>query len=175
MFSGTITYDLVWALFKPNTIAYTTTYGNKDDPRCFKVDYCYEQENWMTLEKNWMIEGRYLEYDGKVFGFGDHYVPIRQFRGSKKITNLGTYPLDFHKTPDTLREQLIERGKKFVTLQGMNYMFHCGLGYLKHKSTVLKHNINGRVMIDPGIFRRLHPNYLLSYIKQVSGRIKSSR
>ncbi|KAL5400184.1 hypothetical protein PMIN06_000096 [Paraphaeosphaeria minitans] len=163
--AGTITYDLVWALFKPNTIAYTTTYGNKDDPRCFKVDYCYEQENWMTLEKNWMIEGRYLEYDGKVFGFGDHFVPIRQFRGSKKISNLGTYPLEFHKDPDTLREQLIERGKKFVALQGMNYMFHCGLGYLKHKNTVLKHNINGRVMIDPAIFRRLHPNYLLSYIK----------
>jgi hypothetical protein len=50
----------------------------------------------------------------------------------------------------------------------MNYVRQDGLGYLKHKNTVLKHNINGRVMVDPAIFRRLHPNYPLSYIKQVS-------
>ncbi|KAF1968576.1 hypothetical protein BU23DRAFT_479942 [Bimuria novae-zelandiae CBS 107.79] len=163
--AGTITYDLVWALFKPNTIAYTPTYGNKDDPRCFKVDYCYEQENWMTDEKNWMIEGRYLEYDGKVFGFGEHYVAIRQFRGSRKIANLSAYPLEFHEDPEKLTELLIERGKKFVSLRGMKYMRHDGLGYVKHKNTVRKNHINGRVMIDPAIFRRLIPNYPLSYIK----------
>lgn len=168
MLLGTVIYDLVWALFKPNTIAYTTTYGNKDDPRCFRVDYCYEQENWLTGEKNWMIEGRYLEYDGKVFGFGEHYVSIGEFRGSKKISNLNAYPMKFHKNPDKLREELIERGKKFVSMQGMNYVRQDGLGYLKYKNTVKKHNINGRVMVDPAIFRRLHPNYPLSYIRQVS-------
>ncbi|KAJ4289132.1 hypothetical protein N0V90_011474 [Kalmusia sp. IMI 367209] len=163
--AGTITYSLVWALFKPNTIAYTPTYGNKDDPRCFKVDYCYDTEDWFG-NKKWNIEGRYLEYDGKVFGFGDHYVAIPAFRGPKKITNLGAYPLKFHKNPEALKDQLTERGKKFVALQGMNYRFHNGLGYQKIKRTVAKININGRVMVDPAIFRRLNPNYPLSYIKQ---------
>src|SRR4051812_3105779 len=37
--AGNISFDLLWALFKPNTIAYTPTYGSGDDPRCFKVDY----------------------------------------------------------------------------------------------------------------------------------------
>lgn len=163
--AGTITYNLVWALFKPNTIAYTPTYGNKDDPRCFKVDYCYEEEDWFG-NKKWNIEGRYLEYDGKVFGLGDYFLQIQAFKGPKKITSLAAHPLSFHKDPEGLREQLIERGKKFVALQGMNYRFHDGLGYMKVKRSVAKFNLNGRVMVDPAIFRRVNPNYPLSYIKQ---------
>jgi hypothetical protein len=163
--AGTITYNLAWALFKPNTVAYTPTYGNKDDPRCFKVDSCYEEEDWFG-NKKWNIEGRYLEYDGKVFGLGDHFVQIAAFKGHRKIANLAAYPLDFHKDPETLREQLIERGKKFVALQGQNYRVQNGLGYMKVKRTVAKFNINGRVMVDPATFRRINANYPLSYIKQ---------
>lgn len=53
-----------------------------------------------------------------------------------------------------------------MALQGMNYRFHKGLGYMKVKRSVAKININGRVMVDPAIFRRINPNYPLSYIKQ---------
>ncbi|KAF2639508.1 hypothetical protein P280DRAFT_401901 [Massarina eburnea CBS 473.64] len=162
--AGTIPYNLVWALFKPNTIAYTPTYGNKDDPRCFKVDYCYEEEDWFG-NKKWTIEGRYLEYDGKVFGLGDHFVQIAAFKGHRKISGLGAYPLAFHKEPEALRQRLVERGKKFVALQGMNYRVQKGLAYMKVKRTVMKFIINGRVMIDPALFRRMNANYPLSYIK----------
>lgn len=162
--AGTITYNLVWALFKPNTIIYTPTYGNKDDPRCFKVDYCYEEEDWFG-HKKWNIEGRYLEYDGKVFGLGDIFIEIHSFKGPRRIANVDAYPLSYHKNPEALREQLIERGKKFVALQGMNYRLQTGLAYMKWRRTVKKFNINGRVMVDPALFRRLNANYPLSYIK----------
>lgn len=95
--AGTITYDLVWALFKPNTIAFTPTYGNKDDPRCFRVDFSYEYESWLTQAKSLVVDGRYLEYDGKAFGLGDHQVQIQAFKGHKKITSLSAYPLKYHK------------------------------------------------------------------------------
>jgi hypothetical protein len=98
--AGTITYDLVWALFKPNTIAFTPTYGNKDDPRCFKVDSSYEYESWLTQAKSLVVDGRYLEYDGKSFGLGDHQVQIQAFKGHKKITSLAAYPLQYHKDPE---------------------------------------------------------------------------
>jgi hypothetical protein len=97
--AGTITYDLCWALFKPNTIAFAPTYGNKDDPRCFKVDVTYEYESWLTGAKSWVVDGRYLEYDGKVFGLGDHQVQISAFKGHKKITSLAAYPLEYHEDP----------------------------------------------------------------------------
>lgn len=163
--AGTITYDLVWALFKPNTIAYTPTYGNKDDPRCFRVDFSYEYESWLTQAKSLVVDGRYLEYDGKSFGLGDHQVQIQAFKGHKKITSLSAYPLKYHKDPEGIKKQLIDRGMKFVALQGMNYRLQKGIAYMKHKNSVVRFNINGRVMIDPAIFRRINPNYQLSYIK----------
>lgn len=65
-----------------------------------------------------------------------------------------------------MKELLIERGKKFVALQGMSYRLQKGIAYMKVKNTIAKFNINGRVMVDPAIFRRIQPNYPLSYIKQ---------
>lgn len=97
--AGTITYELCWALFKPNTIVYTPTYGNKEDPRCFKVEQCFEYESWLSGAKSCCIDGKYLEYDGQVFGFGDHQAEIKAFKGHKKITSLVAYPLIYHKDP----------------------------------------------------------------------------
>lgn len=47
----------------------------------------------------------------------------------------------------------------------MNYRLQKGIAYMKHKNSVVRFNINGRVMIDPAIFRRINPNYQLSYLK----------
>ncbi|KAF2101519.1 hypothetical protein NA57DRAFT_34333 [Rhizodiscina lignyota] len=162
--AGNITFDLLWALFKPNTLAYTTTYGSLDDPRCFKVDYAYKEQSFIRGEW-YSIEGRYLEYDGKHFGLGDFSINVDSFKGPRKITSLATYPLQYHKEPEKVKEQLVERGKKFVMMQGMNYKFHKGLAFVKKKKAVAKVTINGRVMIDPAIFRRINPNYPISVIK----------
>lgn len=47
----------------------------------------------------------------------------------------------------------------------MSYRLQKGIAYMKVKNTIAKFNINGRVMVDPAIFRRIQPNYPLSYIK----------
>lgn len=111
------------------------------------------------------IEGRYLEYDGKTFGMGTMEVEVEQFKGPRKISSLACYPLKYHKDSDALRQQLIERGKKFVALKGMNYRFHKGMGFYKKKRQIIKVNINGRVMVDPAIHRRINPNYPISTVK----------
>lgn len=56
--AGNITFDLLWALFKPNTIAYSTTYGSVDDPRCFKVDYSSKESNFMRGDW-YLVQGKY--------------------------------------------------------------------------------------------------------------------
>ncbi|KAI9841976.1 MAG: hypothetical protein M1837_007542 [Sclerophora amabilis] len=162
--SNLITFDLLWALFKPNTIAYTPTYGNADEPRAFKVEYATKESSFMR--GTWYsIEGRYLEYDGKSFGMGTLDVDVESFKGARKITGLATYPLKYHKDEEKLKQQLIERGKKFVALKGMKYRFHKGMGFYKKKRAVIKVNINGRIMVDPAIHRRINPNYPISPVK----------
>ncbi|KAI1463822.1 uncharacterized protein F4812DRAFT_232336 [Daldinia caldariorum] len=162
--NGLITFDLLWALWKPNTLAYTTTYGSVDEPRVFKVEVAEKHYSIMRGEF-YYIEGKYFEYDGKQFGYGSMAQEIPEFRGARKITSLGCYPLKYHKNEAQLRKDLIERGKKFVNLAGVNYKSHQGMAYHKKKKSVIKVNINGRVMIDPAIHRRINPNYPVSLVR----------
>lgn len=161
---GLITFDLLWALWKPNTLAYTATYGSHDEPRIFKVDLA-EKHKHITKGEFYFIDGKYFEYDGKQFGYGHMVEEIPEFKGAKKITSLNCYPLKYHKSEEKLREDLIERGKKFVTLAGMQYKSHQGLAYYKKKRAIVKVNINGRVMIDAAIHRRINPNYPISIVR----------
>lgn len=159
-----ITFDLLWALYKPNTIAYTSTYGNQDEPRAFKIEYATKESSFMKGQW-YSIEGRYLEYDGKSFGMGTMAAEVEFFKGVRKITSLGCYPLKYHREAEEVKAKLIERGKKFVALCGMNYRFHKGMAFYKKKRTIIKVNINGRVMVDPAIHRRINPNYPISTVR----------
>ncbi|KAJ5080863.1 ATPase AAA-type core [Penicillium angulare] len=162
--ANTITFDLLWALYKPNTIAYTPTYGNADEPRAFKIEYAVKESSFMKGQ--WYdVEGRYLEYDGKDFGFGNMSAEVESFKGARKITSLACYPLQYHSDPEGLRTRLVERGKRFVALRGMNYRFHKGMAFYKKKRQVGKVNIESRVMIDPAIHRRINPNYPISTVR----------
>jgi hypothetical protein len=90
---------------------------------------------------------------------------IGDFRGARKIASLNCYPLQYHKNESRLRKDLIERGKKFVALSGVHYKGHQGLAYYKKKKSVIKVNINGRIMVDPNIHRRINPNYPISLVR----------
>ena len=159
-----ISFDLIWALFKPGSIIYTTTYGDSDQPRAFKLDYATKESHFM--KGTWYsIEGKYLETDGKSFGMGNLTVQVPSFQGVRRISSLECYPLQYHKDADNLKTQLIERGKKFAALEGVHYKYHKGMAYTKRKRQILKININGRVMCDPAIHRRINPNYQISNVK----------
>ncbi|KXG52455.1 ATPase, AAA-type, core [Penicillium griseofulvum] len=163
--ANTITFDLLWALYKPNTIAYTPTYGSSDEPRAFKIEYAIKESSFMKGQW-YSVDGRYLEYDGKDYGFGTMSAEVDAFKGARKITSLACYPLKYHRDAEALRARLIERGKRFVALRGMNYRFHKGMAFYKKKrSLIIKVNINGRVMIDPAIHRRINPNYPISTVR----------
>ena len=53
---GEITYDLLWALFKPNTPVYTTCFGTKK-PRCVTYDSGEEKIN-RSKKKTILFEKR---------------------------------------------------------------------------------------------------------------------
>ncbi|KAI1499239.1 hypothetical protein F5X99DRAFT_291061 [Biscogniauxia marginata] len=162
--NGLITFDLLWALWKPNTLVYTTMYSSVDQPRVFKVEVAEKQYSVLRGEF-YYVEGKYLEYDGKQFGYGSTSYEIPEFRGARKITSLGCYPLKYHKNEAQLRKDLIERGKKFVSLGGVHYKSHHGMAYYKKKKSIIKVNINGRIMVDPAIHRRINPNYPVSLVR----------
>jgi hypothetical protein len=162
--NGLITFDLLWALFKPNTITYSGTYGDDDEPRAVKIDFAIKENNFMK-GSYYLVEGRYLEYDGQNFGMGTLSTEVASFQGARQISSLECYPLKFHKDAKQLKVKLVERGKQFVSLQGMNYRYYNGMAFTKRKKQVMKINIDGRIMVDPAIHRRVNPNYVTSSIR----------
>ena len=162
---GTISSEYLWALYKPNTIAYTTTYGDTEEPRAFKIDYATKETSF-TKGTFYFVEGKYLDFNGKEFGMATMDCDVDTFKGVRQISSLACYPLKYHKEPDKVREQLRERGKKFVTLKGMNYKHHNGRAYMKKKRQVYRFQINSRVMVDSALFRRINPNYNTGTISQ---------
>lgn len=161
--NGLITFELLWAIWKPKSLVYTTTYGNDDEPRVFRVESVERHVN-MQKGEFYHIDGKYFEYDGKNFGYGSLAEEIGSFRGARKITSLPCYPLKFHRDEAGVRKKLIERGKKFVELRGVHYKSYSGMAYLKSKKHgIIKFNVQqSRMMVDTKTFRRINPNYLLS-------------
>ena len=163
--SGLITYDLLWALWKPGTMVYSLTYGNQETPRVFKVDTADRHRNIMKGDF-YYIDGKYIEYDGKRFGYGSLGVEVAEFRGARKITSLPCYPISYCKDEARVRKELVERGKKFVKLSGVHFKTYTGMAFMKRKKSVLRFNLtNSRIMVDPAIFRRINPNYYVSHVK----------
>lgn len=109
-----ITFDLLWAIMKPNTVIYTTCAGS-NEPRAFKLEHAHLESSFMR-GKWWSIEGKYLEYDGQAgpnieagaegvggFGWGTVMVDIDSFKSTRKIGSLACYPFEFRKDKETMR------------------------------------------------------------------------
>lgn len=90
---------------------------------------------------------------------------LPDFQGSRRIDSLACYPLQYHKDEAQVRRDLIERGKKFVGLGGVHYKCHQGLAYYKKKKSVVRVEVNSRIMVDPAIHRRNNPNYPISIVR----------
>ncbi|KIJ53579.1 hypothetical protein M422DRAFT_241814 [Sphaerobolus stellatus SS14] len=88
-------------------------------------------------------------------------VVIRQFAGTEKIVGLDAYPMIFHPKHAQLKEKLVAKGKKWANIAGMiHHMYYEGTGGIKGPTgRMIKYNLNSRVMVDRGNFRKLNPNY----------------
>lgn len=153
---GHITYDLLWALFKPGCHVYTTCIGTKE-PRCVKFDAGEEisqnDETWFNLEC------RFLDYDEVKFGEAGTFLRVPKFRGSKPIETLEAYPLCHHPSHEQVRKDLVERGQKFRDLAG-SHIQHCkGSAFFMNKGKAVKLNINSQVGVDSAFFYEMQPNY----------------
>ncbi|KAG6054423.1 hypothetical protein E4U17_003792 [Claviceps sp. LM77 group G4] len=164
--SGIISFEYLWALWKPNTLVFSGTYGQTEDPRVFKLDMAARRSSPFQGDF-YVVEGKYLEFDGKRFGLGSITEEIADFHGTRKISSLPFYPLSYHKDEPKMRQMLIERGKKFVSLGGIYLKEYSGLAYMKRKKgAVMKFHLQpSRIMVDPVIFRRTNPNYSVSAVR----------
>jgi hypothetical protein len=152
-----ITYDLLWAFFKPGTLMYLTC-PFTGLPRCIRYSSGKETK---TVRKGdcFEIQGQYFDYDGEVFGEATETLQLELFAGARRIENLPIFPLEFHPDPN-IWSRLVSAGQKFVSFIGCHHRQYEGNMFAPHKDQqLMKVHVSGRIMIDAQQFRKWNPNY----------------
>jgi hypothetical protein len=171
-----ISYNLLWAWFKPGTLVYMTC-PSTGLPRCVRYSFGEEKKTARGIDC-FEINGHYFDFDGEVFGESTETLQIEIFRGSRRIENLPAYPLEYHLDQE-IRSRLVLSGQKFVSLMGCHHRQYQGSMFVPHKGQLMKHHVNSRVMVDAGLFRKVNPNYARLQIKKpqymdIFGQVRES-
>lgn len=92
----------------------------------------------------WRLVVEHLDVDvslkGVQFGYSNmgSVIDIPGFSGTKKIANLGVYPVQYYAGPggpDGLKERLVERGRRWAKTVGeVSHSAYKGIAYVWHKS-----------------------------------------
>ena len=168
-----ITYDLLWALFKPNTVVHTTYLGT-GKPRC--VNYNSGEER--TIDNGveyFYLECRYIDFDSKVFGETSIELTILKFRRTKRINSLNAFPLEHHPNKNEVKVYLVDCGRRFVSLLGVHYRQYRGDAFYMRKGQPVKVPVNSRIIIDRVFFYEANPNYIRLRINESAKQDLSDR
>lgn len=154
-----ITFDLVWALFPPHTIAFTKDNMLKEAQAMRFLSGSYEKRQDGTSYYSMKLQ--MISHDGQELGWGDSSLEINGFEGAKKVHHLSCFPLSVHPEEDTTRAQLIQRGRNYVQLLETSCKEYNGTAITEDRKIVIRGNYKtvrfyarGRIMLDPVTFRQ---------------------
>ncbi|KAK6358935.1 hypothetical protein TWF696_000109 [Orbilia brochopaga] len=160
---GLITYELILMLLKPNTVVVAESVLG--EPTVLHLRWSEFRKHHSKGDHVFM-EASYVESDGKTFRYTETVLELPSFRGSVPITSLAVYPFRYDPQYETLRAELIERGKKFCALQRSDdpripgaFRAYNGLRFKRTKDDIFRFHCKGRVMVDTAAFRKYLPDY----------------
>ena len=155
--SQEITFDLLWALFKPNDIVYGKCFGT-EKPRCIIFD-SGEVRKLEDGTEYFHIGGRYLDFNGKEFGEATTVLGIVKFDGAKRIDGLEAFPFQHHPRADVVRRELVDCGRKFQALLGSHHREYEGVAFFVERREIRSSSIHGRIVVDASLFYEVNPDY----------------
>jgi hypothetical protein len=153
---GVMTYEYLWTLFQPGAVIYSRQDGQETALKLHETSYGKDRHGnacfWMTC--------KYVEWDGTRFGTNKMNLSIVQYNGTRSITSLSAYPLEYHHHKEDLKKRLIERGAKAEALAGSHYKAYSGPAWRRGTfGTKDKYTIRGRIVIDTFGWNRFNPNF----------------
>ncbi|KAJ0424931.1 P-loop containing nucleoside triphosphate hydrolase protein [Aspergillus carlsbadensis] len=159
--NGVITYNLLYAIFEPDEPIYSVIGGRQ---RAFDFQTGFHDHR----SKSFAIAGKYIDFDGKAFGFMDNGFSIPAFEGTTPITSLSVFPLKYHSDHPTVCEELIARGALWEQHKGYQYKQYEGVanGYYYEKET--KFNVKGRIIIDTEAYSTFNPDVAPIFAKTMT-------
>lgn len=150
-----ISYDKLWILFPPGTMAYMKV--NNED-RVFRVSSSWYGDDEDDGESRLNFSLTFIDYDGDRLGTRYSTGAIHKYAGSRPLSELAIMPLDLVNGADEKRERLLARGRKFESLVGQHFMQYEGVAYKQTSDGMARYSVSGRVMVDCKTYHRLRPN-----------------
>ncbi|KAI0539541.1 P-loop containing nucleoside triphosphate hydrolase protein [Xylaria digitata] len=145
--NNVMTYDCLWTLFPPGTLAYSRLLDRDCLLEVQKTEYD-------TITSIYDLRCRYVEWDGEEFGWKKKIIEIPKFSGTRSIQDLEAYPVTYHKASEDIQLQLVERGQRFVSLSSWQQKAYRGIirisGERYFGSGELR--IDERIMVDAKAF-----------------------
>ncbi|KXJ97123.1 P-loop containing nucleoside triphosphate hydrolase protein, partial [Microdochium bolleyi] len=149
----TIAFDHLWTIFPAGQIVYAKVIGNN---RAFRV-----KSSWYDMGE---IPGlgltvTYIDYDGERLGSRKMDLFIHKYATQAELCDLDVMPLALSDDADSLRAELLERGRRFESyLGGQHFLQYSGLAIKKMEKGYARFDVSGRVMVDVKTFHRLEAN-----------------
>ena len=158
--NGVITYEFLWTMFEPGCLVYSTDEGHERVYSLSHSDYTTDRQrgvDYLSLQ----VLG--VDYDGEKFGNNCEYLSDYEFDGTRPITGLQAFPLDFHPQKERLVERLVARGKMFERFAGYHYMAYNGVALGYGRCGLIKHSVDSRIIIDCDAHNRFLPNQAVNF------------
>jgi hypothetical protein len=155
-----ITFDLLWALFPPNTTVYTKSNLLREPQICKLLKGEYGQ--LPSGGRYYSLDLKYISHDGEKLGWTQRTLQISQFEGAKKVHNLSVVPLEHLPTKDAVRVELTKRGQRYIELLSAprgTYQEYAGAAVTENREVVVQSeykkvvlHVAGRIMLDSATF-----------------------
>jgi Domain of unknown function (DUF7025) len=122
--SPEIDHRNLWMVFKPGCLVYEKKDGIE---RVSRLRSMHNVEEIYSHEiKTWHLLTERIHYIGSDIGLSHHGLKIDRYEGRKPVWELTAVPLDFHPEEERIRHDLLERGRKFISLCGIRHCFYDG-------------------------------------------------
>lgn len=151
-----MTYEHLWTLFQPGATVFARQDGQETAMSLVETRYGQDAKGvpcfWLTC--------KYVDWDGAKFGTNKINLSISMYTGTRSISSLRVYPLEYHHEGEAIRTRLIERGSKTEALAGPNYRAYQGVAWRQGAfGTKDKYNVKGRIIIDTYGWNRFNPTH----------------
>ncbi|TFK72377.1 P-loop containing nucleoside triphosphate hydrolase protein [Pluteus cervinus] len=147
-----ITFDLLWALFKPNCNIYFR-HPMIDQPAIMKVlETSYSQRQNGT--KYMALVCRMITNDGNSFGYAKDVIEVDSFSV-------------FHPEAKTVWQRAVDLGKEYLSLGEHSYREFQGFALREERGKLGRFHASGRVMISPSSFSEYQPNCPYNHLVSV--------
>ncbi|KAH0562182.1 hypothetical protein GP486_003116 [Trichoglossum hirsutum] len=121
---GVVTYQHIWTIFEAGTIVFATEEGQDS---AYKLNKATETWNCIGKYRQLQLECEYVDWDGQKFGKNNKTLEIPSFSGTRPISELNVFPLEYHPEQKLVKERLLDRGKIFERLRGQHFKMYNGV------------------------------------------------